>query len=105
MRLILGVVDTDDRKPDIELVQLIRNGHRWFEDLRTGRAATISQIAKRDREQVSHVSRTISLAFMAPDIVEMILAGRQPITLTSEQLKAARLLPLEWNEQRTFLLG
>jgi hypothetical protein len=37
--------------------------------------------------------------------VEMILAGRQPITLTPERLKPGRPLPLDWNEQRELLLG
>jgi hypothetical protein len=35
----------------------------------------------------------------------MILAGRQPITLTPERLKPRRPLPLDWNEQRELLLG
>jgi hypothetical protein len=85
-------------------VHLVRDGHRWLEDLRSGRAATIAAIARRDRQQVSHVSRNLSLAFLAPDITEMVLSGRQPIELTPERLKAARPLPLDWNEQRSLLL-
>jgi DNA invertase Pin-like site-specific DNA recombinase len=104
VRLILGDVSSAIRSPDDELVQLVRDGHRWFEALRSGRAATIAAIAQRDRQQVSHVSRTLSLAFLAPDIIEMILNGRQPISLTPERLKAARPLPLDWNEQRATLL-
>ncbi|NMA96532.1 MAG: recombinase family protein [Phyllobacteriaceae bacterium] len=104
VRLILGEVSSRTRSPDATLVQLVRDGHRWFDDLHTGKAATIAAIAKRDRQQVSHVSRNLSLAFLAPDITEMILTGRQPITLTPERLKAARPLPLDWNHQRTLLL-
>ena len=103
-RLILGDVTSEIRSPDVDLVQLVRDGHRWFEDLRSGRAATIASIAQRDGQQASHVSRTISLAFLAPDIVDMILKGRQPIGLTPERLKAARSLPPDWNEQRKLLL-
>ncbi|MEC5289145.1 hypothetical protein VSX64_00020 [Aurantimonas sp. C2-6-R+9] len=104
VRLILGEVSSKTRLPHADLVQLVRDGHRWFEDLRCGRAATIAAIARRDRHQVSHVSRNLSLAFLAPDITEMILTGRQPITLTPERLKAARPLPPGWNEQRAILL-
>lgn len=104
VRLILGEVDSIVRQPDPDLVRLVQDARRWFDDLRTGRAATIAAIAKRDRQQVSHVSRTISLAFLAPDITRMIVEGRQPIGLTSERLKAARPLPLDWNEQRSILL-
>ncbi|WP_338084742.1 recombinase family protein, partial [Devosia subaequoris] len=105
VRLIVGEVTSKTRSPDAQLVQLIGDGHRWFADLSIGRAKTIAAIAKRDNEQVSHVSRTLSLAFLAPDIVDMILAGTQPATLTHERLKAARPLPLEWDLQRLKLLG
>ena len=104
VRLILGQVTSDARSPDADLVRLVRDGRRWFEDLRSGRAATVRAIARRDRQQIAHVSRTLSLAFLAPDLVEMILAGRQPVSLTSERLKAARPLPLDWTEQRAILL-
>ncbi len=104
VQLIVGEVTSKTRSPDGQLVQLISDGHRWFADLSQGRAKTIAAIAKRDNQQVSHVSRTLSLAFLAPDIVDMILAGTQPATLTPERLKAARPLPLEWDLQRLKLL-
>lgn len=105
VRLVVGEVETENRSPDSKLVQLIADGHRWFEDLRTARRATIAEIAAREHRQVSHVSRTIGLAFLAPDIVEMILTGNQPVTLTPERLKPRRPLPLDWDEQRALLLG
>jgi len=43
------------------------------------------------------------LAFLAPDIVEAILRGRQPIKLTPEKLKRLRNLPKSWEEQRKLL--
>ena len=104
VRLVVGEVTGRTRSPDAQLVQLIGDGHRWFADLSQGQAKTIAAIAKRDNQQVSHVSRTLSLAFLAPDIVDMILAGTQPATLTLERLKAARPLPLEWDIQRLKLL-
>ncbi|NDV85938.1 hypothetical protein GTW51_04395 [Aurantimonas aggregata] len=104
VRLILGEVTSKTRSPDGDLVRLVHDGHRWFDDLRSGRVATVAAIAKQDRQQVSHVSRNMSLAFLAPDITEMIVTGRQPVTLTPERLKASRPLPLDWNEQRAILL-
>ena len=103
--MVLGEVHSTTRSPDPALIALLADAHRWFEDLRSGRIQTIAALAARDRQQVSHVSRTISLAFLAPDIVEMILSGRQPITLTPERLKPRQPLPLRWDEQRELLLG
>jgi len=49
------------------------------------------------------VSRFLPLAFLAPDIVEAILAGRKPVELTSKKLKRLRNLPKSWEEQRQLL--
>ena len=106
VRLIVGDVSTRSRSPDPRLIRLIADAHCWFEDLRSGRATTIAEIAQRDRRQVSHVSRTLALAFLAPDIVEIILEGHQPPTLTVERLNARRQpVPIDWAEQRALLLG
>jgi len=44
------------------------------------------------------VSRVIRLALLAPDIVEAILAGRQPAHLTFRDLMQP--FPAEWSGQR-----
>ncbi len=48
------------------------------------------------------VSRCLPLAYLAPDIVETILQGRQPVELTVLRLKRTRLPP-SWVEQRCLL--
>ena len=45
----------------------------------------------------------IPFAFLAPDIVEAILGGRQPVELTAARLKRVRDLPVSWVEQRHLL--
>jgi hypothetical protein len=105
IKLVVGEVETDRPVINQQLMALILDARRWFTDLRTGRCTTIAKIASREGLQVSEVSRSISLAFLAPDIVEMILSGRQPITLTLERLRACRPLPLDWSEQCDLLLA
>ena len=105
IKLVVGEVETDRPVINQQLMVLVSDARRWFTDLKTGRCATIAQIASREGRQVSEVSRTISLAFLAPDIVEMIASGRQPIAFTPERLRACRPLPLDWVEQRQLLLG
>lgn len=105
VRMVIGDVHSTTRSTDPALITLLADAHRWFDDLRSGRVATSAALAERDCQQVSHVSRTVSLAFLAPDIAEMILAGQQPLSLTPEKLKPRRPLPLDWEEQRQLLLG
>lgn len=45
------------------------------------------------------VRRLLRLAFLAPEIVEAIAAGRQPPELTAEALAERIELPLLWTEQ------
>ena len=64
---------------------------------------SITDLAKIEDVQRTYPSRIIPLAFLAPDITEAILEGRQPIDLTLDRLLAAMPLPLAWNDQRTML--
>jgi site-specific DNA recombinase len=51
----------------------------------------------------SYATRLVRLAFLAPDIVAAILAGKQPAGLTANKLMADTRLPLDWRDQRTAL--
>jgi hypothetical protein len=53
-------------------------------------------------EDVGDVSRSLQLAFLAPDLVKAILDGTQPVGLTCERLKRVDL-PLLWDDQRAAL--
>ena len=46
------------------------------------------------------VTRTLYLAFLAPDIVERFARGEQPIGLGVRRLVVMSPLPLDWAEQR-----
>jgi hypothetical protein len=49
------------------------------------------------------VRRLTRLAFLAPKIVEMIAAGKQPQNLTTEALAERIDLPLLWTEQERII--
>jgi site-specific DNA recombinase len=105
VRLVVG--DNKVALPNIDkrLVREIVQARHWFEDLKAGRAKGIADLARKSRCSAAHVSRRISLAFMAPDIVEKIIFGSQPLELTSERIKKACPLPVSWDEQRALLLS
>jgi len=50
-----------------------------------------------------YVARLLPLAFLAPSIVEAMLAGRQPVDLTAQDLLTPQDLPAEWNAQAAIL--
>ncbi len=63
----------------------------------------LATIARQEGLTRSYVCRVLRLAFLAPDITEAILDGRQPAELTAERLVRCSDLPLCWQEQRRVL--
>ena len=88
---------------DNTLVKAIARAFRWQAMLKTGTYGCIEDIARAERINGSFVSRVIRLALLAPDIVEAILAGRQPAALTLKGLMEP--FPVEWERQREVLVG
>ena len=86
-------------KPDPLLLRTLIEARAWVTDY-LGQHLTVSAIAARSGANIGDVSRSLQLAFLAPDLVEAILDGTQPVALTAERLKRAGELPLLWDEQR-----
>ena len=51
----------------------------------------------------SYFTRLVRFSYLAPDIIQAILDGRQPRDLTADKLLALSRLPLTWHEQRRVL--
>ena len=77
--------------------------HRGMEQIVSGRATTMRQIARELKMDRSFVARTLQLANLAPDIVKAIWENRQPVRLTLEKLR--RGIPESWEEQRKLFLA
>ncbi len=102
-KLVVRAAHGEAAAPDNYLIALVARAHRWFDQLARGEIGSILEIAQREGADPSDVGRNIRLAFLAPDIVEAILAGRQPVELTARRLRRMGALPLEWDRQRSFL--
>jgi site-specific DNA recombinase len=60
------------------LVTSIARGRRWLVELLSNAAATSQTIAKREGCSVRKINMTLSLAFLAPDLVKAAIEGRLP---------------------------
>jgi len=83
-----------------KLVSAIARGRLWLCQLQTGAVETVEQIAEREKCSKRHVNMTISLAFLAPDLVTAAVERRLP-----DGIGVARLFdpPVEWDRQRRML--
>ncbi len=101
MRMIIG--GAGPARVDQTLLKAIVRAHKWFNDLVSGQVRDFTEIASQEGIDKSYVSRVINLAFLAPDIIESIIAGRQPADLNVEKLTKRIDLPLDWAQQHRLL--
>jgi site-specific DNA recombinase len=71
------------------LVSAIARGRRWLDDVVSGRVTTVAQLCAREKCSVRQANMTISLAFLAPNLVKAAVEGRLPRGIGVERLRAA----------------
>jgi hypothetical protein len=94
-----GVTATPAQRARIDsaLLKALARGFRWQKMLKDGNYQTIEEIAEAENINPSYVSRVLRMTLLAPEIVEAILAGRQPEGLT--MARAMQTFPVEWKQQ------
>ncbi len=98
-------VSVEDRRPiraetRATLIASIARGRRWLEEIIAGTVTSVDQIAAREKCSVRQVNMTISLAFLAPKLVQAAVEGRLPRSIGVTRLRDA---PAEWSRQYAML--
>jgi DNA invertase Pin-like site-specific DNA recombinase len=99
MRLQLSP-DTPGSKPrpDHSLLRAIARAHDWVDRMLRGDTANQRSIAVETGHDERYVSRILPLAFLAPDLIEAILEGRQLLCLSLDA--NLRTISMDWSQQR-----
>jgi site-specific DNA recombinase len=82
----------------LSLIKAVARAHGWFEKVIQGQVPDMRSLAQLAGLTERYVGKVFACAFLAPDIIESILEGRQPDDLNFEKL--CRHVPLSWVEQR-----
>ena len=85
------------------LVRAISRAHDWVDRIMRGEAVNQRSIAKETGLDERYISRIIPLAFLAPDLTEAILDGKQAAHLSLDHCLGN--IADDWNMQRTQLLS
>ena len=98
-----GGVSWEQPRPRVDnaMVKALARAHRWKQLLEGGVFATVQDLAAAEKINPSYLSRILRLTLLAPDIVEAILAGTQPVGLQLDVL--LKPFPLEWEQQRAII--
>ena len=101
--LIEGTDPSATAKPDARLVKLLIRARQFNATLLDGDGMPFAALAKREGVSPSYFTRLVRHSYLARDIAQAILDGRQPRDLTADKLLAHSRLPLAWHEQRSVL--
>jgi site-specific DNA recombinase len=78
------------------LIEALRDAHRWLDELLSDPRLTLESIASREDKSERSIRMTLSLAFLAPEIVKAAVEGRLP---RGFGLKRLVDLPMAWPDQ------
>jgi site-specific DNA recombinase len=78
------------------LVSIIARGRQWLADVVSGRVTSVAELCLREKCSVRQVNMTISLAFLAPNLVKAAVEGLLPRGVGIERLRDPQT---EWSRQ------
>ncbi|MCR6670742.1 recombinase family protein [Devosia ginsengisoli] len=96
------VAGQDNAVPDDRLITAIVRARRWAERLTDGSTTSLTELAAEEKFTPAYISRTLPLAYLAPQIVEGILRGK----FSSEILNRRGVQPIidiSWQRQLDML--
>ncbi len=82
----------------LALQNALKKGLAWNHALITGQVSNLKMLAKQENVTHRYISRLIKMAYLSPDIMEAIIKGDIPPTLSVERLREN--VPFKWGEQR-----
>ena len=80
------------------LQKALVQGFQYRDALESGDVSSVSELARKENQDRPFLFRALSLVNLAPDIIEAILSGTEPPTVTLSRLR--RGFPDDWPEQR-----
>ncbi len=89
--------------PSQSLIKVIVKARRWWRILCEGEI-NIATLARQEGMTRSYVTRIVRLAFLAPEIVDAILAGTTKAGVDAEMMTTPGIIDHLWNEQVATLL-
>jgi len=88
---------------DNSLIKAVARAFRWKVMLESRKYTSMQEIAAAEKITHSYVSRILRFAYLAPDIIDAILEGKQSQQIWQDKMRGE--LPDSWEEQRLLLLA
>jgi hypothetical protein len=84
---------------DTKLITLLADAYEARKLVLAHPDTPLADLAKQHGKCHKHLAKLIEISCLAPDIVEAVVRGKQPSSLTATKLRT-EVLPISWDEQR-----
>ena len=101
MRLITPSGSAAAPAVDRTLVKAIVQGRAWWQELLADNNLTLDAIGQREGITSPYVLRIVRLAFLSPQMLDSITAGKQPAHLSLKRLIATDGVSARWGDQQS----
>jgi hypothetical protein len=104
VRLVIAEPQSNEQTvADPALIRLLATARAANAAMHAAKDQSVAEAAKALGYTNNYFTLLLRLATLAPSIVQAIIEGRQPPSLTRQRLAKITNLPLDWNEQRRLL--
>jgi DNA invertase Pin-like site-specific DNA recombinase len=97
LRLIVGNTNITTEASRQAILKAIARARQWYEQITTGKATNIAQLAATDGVSPRFIRMQMKLVQLSPQSIEKLMTRPESLPLSLNDLLAA--IPLEWREQ------
>lgn len=91
-------VPAASNSPNAVLTRLLAQARIWWGELAEGEI-DVATLARREKVTASYITRVIRMAFLAPEVVDKILAGTVRAEVDGKALLATGAIDIDWGKQ------
>lgn len=84
---------------DKAMIKTLARAVTWYDDLVTGKASSIREIADQEKVSERYVAQLLPLALLKPALVEAALEGAGSLTIANGDIAKGVVLPMAWESQ------
>jgi DNA invertase Pin-like site-specific DNA recombinase len=97
-KIIVQGSEQSEQWPAIALIKAIARGHFWFNELLSGKAASMREVAATEGITERYVAQQMQLALLAPTLVQSFLDGAITLAASAKRL-SEHGVPINWSHQ------
>jgi len=90
---------SQSHQPDESLLQAVARAWSWRKEIVASKVESITDLGRKEGYDECFIRQRLTLANLAPDIIESILMGNNPQCLYLTKAKSN--VPTDWKEQRS----